>query len=59
AIAMTALVSDADREQALTAGFQRHLAKPLDIDRLMTAVAETWANAAPRGQQGGNARSIE
>ncbi|KFE63186.1 chemotaxis protein CheB [Hyalangium minutum] len=47
AIALTALVSDADRRAALGAGFQRHLAKPIDIDRLVEAVAETWTGAAP------------
>jgi two-component system CheB/CheR fusion protein len=46
AIALTALASDADRQAALSAGFQRHLAKPIDIDRLMETVAETWAGAA-------------
>jgi two-component system CheB/CheR fusion protein len=43
AIALSALVSDADRQQALSAGFQRHLAKPVDVDHLVTAVAEVWA----------------
>jgi two-component system CheB/CheR fusion protein len=47
AIALTALVSDADRREALTAGFQRHLAKPIDIDSLVETVAQAWAGAAP------------
>jgi two-component system, chemotaxis family, CheB/CheR fusion protein len=47
AIALTALVSEADQRAALRAGFQRHLAKPIDIDRLIEAVAETRAGAAP------------
>jgi len=42
AIALSALASDADRQQSLTAGFQRHLTKPVDIDRLVTTVAEVW-----------------
>ena len=50
AIAFTALVSDADRRAALGAGFQRHLAKPIDIDRLVEAVAETWTGEAPSKQ---------
>jgi two-component system, chemotaxis family, CheB/CheR fusion protein len=47
AIALTALVGDADRRAALSAGFQRHLAKPIDIERLVEAVAELSAGAAP------------
>jgi two-component system CheB/CheR fusion protein len=47
AIAFTALVSEADRRAALSAGFQRHLGKPIDIERLMEAVEETWARGAP------------
>ncbi|WP_240359659.1 chemotaxis protein CheB [Pyxidicoccus trucidator] len=46
AIALTALVSDRERREALDAGFQRHLAKPIDIDRLVETVAEMWAGAA-------------
>jgi two-component system CheB/CheR fusion protein len=46
AIALTALVSDEDRREALRAGFQRHLAKPIDIDRLLETVAELSADAA-------------
>ena len=47
AIALTALVSEADRREAFQAGFQRHLAKPIDIDRLMAVVEEAWAGKAP------------
>ena len=47
AIALTALVGDADRRAALSAGFQRHLSKPIDIERLVEAVAELSAGAAP------------
>ena len=43
ALALTALAHDVDREQALRAGFQIHLAKPVDIDRLTEAVLELAA----------------
>ena len=39
AAALTALAGEADRRRALEAGFQVHLAKPIDSDRLATAVA--------------------
>jgi CheY-like chemotaxis protein len=42
AIALTALAGEEDRRRALGAGFQMHLAKPVDIDRLSAAVVETW-----------------
>ncbi len=37
--ALTALAGEADRRRALEAGFEMHLAKPIDSDRLATAVA--------------------
>jgi PAS domain S-box-containing protein len=40
AIALTAYASDADQEQALTAGFQKHLAKPLALETLTQAIGE-------------------
>jgi len=40
AIALTALASDQDRDAALAAGFQMHLIKPIDIDRLIGALIE-------------------
>ncbi|MFL5349259.1 MAG: chemotaxis protein CheB [Hyalangium sp.] len=40
AVALTALVGDADRRQALSAGFQHHLGKPIDIDRLVETLVE-------------------
>ena len=40
ALALTALASEDDRRRALGAGFQLHLAKPIDIDRLREAVLE-------------------
>jgi hypothetical protein len=38
AIALTALARPEDSEQALSAGFQLHLAKPVDIDELAEAI---------------------
>ena len=38
ALALTALAAEEDRRRALAAGFQMHLAKPIDIDRLREAV---------------------
>ena len=38
ALAFTALATEDDRRRALAAGFQLHLAKPIDIDRLRDAV---------------------
>lgn len=37
-LALTALASEEDKRQALAAGFQLHLAKPIDIDRLRDSV---------------------
>jgi CheY-like chemotaxis protein len=39
AAAMTALARDEDRQRALSAGFQTHLAKPIESDSLIAAVA--------------------
>jgi two-component system CheB/CheR fusion protein len=39
AAALTALASEDHRRRALESGFQMHLAKPIDADRLATAVA--------------------
>ena len=39
AAALTALARDEDRQQALDAGFQLHLAKPIDSESLIAAVA--------------------
>ncbi|HEY6558300.1 MAG TPA: response regulator, partial [Polyangiaceae bacterium] len=38
AAALTALAGEEDRRRALQAGFQMHLAKPIDADRLATAI---------------------
>jgi CheY-like chemotaxis protein len=47
ALALTALAHDDDRERALAAGYQMHVCKPVDIDRLKEAVL---ALAATRGR---------
>ena len=39
AAALTALARDEDRQHALDAGFQLHLAKPIDSESLIAAVA--------------------
>lgn len=39
ALALTALAGQEDRRRALDAGFQMHVAKPVDIERLVTAIA--------------------
>jgi CheY-like chemotaxis protein len=39
-LALTALASVDDRHRALAAGFQAHMTKPIDIDRLRDAVLE-------------------
>jgi CheY-like chemotaxis protein len=38
AIALTAYVSEADRQQALAAGFQEHLPKPMEPTQLLGAI---------------------
>jgi two-component system CheB/CheR fusion protein len=40
AMALTAFAGEEDRQRALSAGFQMHVAKPVDILRLTEAVAE-------------------
>ena len=46
AAALTAFARNEDRQQALEAGFQLHLAKPIDADTLVSAVA-TLGRRAP------------
>jgi CheY-like chemotaxis protein len=48
AMALTALATEHDRRRALAAGFQLHLAKPIDIDRLRASVLELAKLIAPR-----------
>jgi CheY-like chemotaxis protein len=38
AIALTAYASEVDQKQALTAGFQLHIAKPVDPEELIRAI---------------------
>jgi two-component system CheB/CheR fusion protein len=38
ALALTALAGEEDRRRAFAAGFQMHMAKPVDVDRLLTAL---------------------
>jgi chemotaxis methyl-accepting protein methylase/signal transduction histidine kinase/chemotaxis response regulator CheB len=40
ALALTALATDDDHQRSLAAGFQMHLTKPVDIERLSQAVIE-------------------
>ncbi|MCP6762375.1 MAG: PAS domain-containing protein [Fischerella sp. CENA71] len=40
AIALTAYAGDSDRQRLLAAGFQTHIAKPVDIDQLLLAIAD-------------------
>jgi CheY-like chemotaxis protein len=40
AIALTAYASEADQQQVLAAGFQQHLAKPIEPDELIQAIAK-------------------
>ncbi|MBD1918574.1 PAS domain S-box protein [Phormidium sp. FACHB-322] len=40
AIALTAYVRETDQEQSLTAGFQRHISKPVEPATLLRAIAE-------------------
>ncbi len=44
AIALTAYASEYDQQQALAAGFQCHLAKPIDTTTLLTAIASLVSN---------------
>jgi len=44
ALALTALATDTDRRQALSAGFQMHLTKPIDIGHLTAAIAALVSN---------------
>ena len=39
AIALTAHAEETDRQQAMTAGFQRHITKPIKLDELIEAIS--------------------
>ena len=45
AIALTAFARSEDRQRALAAGFQRHLAKPVDQGELVDAVSAMLSRA--------------
>jgi CheY-like chemotaxis protein len=47
AIAITAYAKQEDKERALAAGFQRYLAKPVELGELISAVAEASQNREP------------
>jgi CheY-like chemotaxis protein len=48
AIALTAFSRTQDRDDALAAGFQLHLAKPVKAEALMSAVSSLTRRSAPR-----------
>ena len=47
AVALTAFVGDEDREEALAAGFQAHLGKPVNAPSLLATISRL-AQARPR-----------
>jgi len=47
AVALTAYARFEDRQQALAAGFQRHVPKPFDTEELVTTVASLGRGTAP------------
>jgi two-component system CheB/CheR fusion protein len=51
ALALTALASEDDRRRAFAAGFQVHMAKPVDIDRLIAALTDLLKQPAPRAHE--------
>lgn len=46
ALALTALAGNEDRQRALAAGFQAHLAKPVDLNRLVAELSTLHARRA-------------
>ncbi len=46
AIALTAYASEIDQQQALAAGFQQHLAKPVTPEELLTAISSLLRNVS-------------
>ncbi|MBW4677033.1 MAG: response regulator [Desmonostoc geniculatum HA4340-LM1] len=40
AIALTAYVGESDRERVLAAGFEKHVAKPVQPNQLLTSIAD-------------------
>lgn len=47
AIALTAYAGDTDQQQALAAGFQKHLPKPISSDELIQAIAQLVSGSPP------------
>lgn len=47
ALALTAFAGEEDRRKAGAAGFQAHMAKPVDIDRLVSTLSRLWRAAGP------------
>jgi len=52
AVAITALAAAEDRQHALAAGFDRHMAKPVDVDRLLAALTRLLPPATAAGGAG-------
>jgi CheY-like chemotaxis protein len=51
AIALSAYAGEFDRQRALVAGFQRHLAKPVEPERLIETIALTVKVASSTGKR--------
>ena len=52
AAALTAFARSEDRTRALLAGFQSHLAKPIEPSELVAVVASLAGRVNPKGQAG-------
>jgi len=51
ALALTALATEEDRRASLNAGYQLHVTKPVDVDRLIDAIGEVLAlRKVPRSE---------
>lgn len=48
AIALTAYAGKADQQQVLEAGFQRHIAKPVEPEKLIAVITELIVDTAPK-----------
>jgi len=57
ALALTALVGEGDRARALAAGYQMHLAKPVDVERLKQAVVDLVTGANRPAESGVSLRA--
>jgi CheY-like chemotaxis protein len=54
AIAITAYAKAEDRERALAAGFQIYLAKPVELNELISVVAKAARREFDNGTKAGN-----